>query len=245
MIKRPHGYSLRAIRNLLKTAFDTTQLDALCLDYYYDVFQEFNSQMRTDIKINLLFVHCLKLPTGLDDLLKIVQNKDPHVFARFEPDLKPPKEEVPNTDEYQELAETIELLDQLTEWKNVHENIQSILDKLGPVITDLKQSQNYEINFKLLDKASYAFQRDCATGLRDFHRKNFYYARTLVLNSLRKRFESMDEKIALMMGDISQIQLYEIYLYFISLKDELWDALTEADHKIKSIVIRLGKTIEV
>lgn len=69
MNRKRDDYNRRAIRKLLKQAFDATQLDSLCFDYYDDVFQQFSSGMKIDAKITLLLSHCRKLPTGLDSLL--------------------------------------------------------------------------------------------------------------------------------------------------------------------------------
>lgn len=83
----PHGYNIRAIRKLLKRAFDATRLNSLCFDYYYHVFQQFGPEMQTDARIDLLLGDCLKLPTGLDRLLEIVRGEAPEIFKLFEQEI--------------------------------------------------------------------------------------------------------------------------------------------------------------
>lgn len=61
------------IRQALKTAFDDTDLDSFCLDYFWQLYDKFGRGMRKDEKISLLLAYCHRQPNGFQKLLNAVR----------------------------------------------------------------------------------------------------------------------------------------------------------------------------
>ena len=69
----PKEPSLRDIRTKLKTAFDDPAFDALCLDYFTEVFDKFSVGMQRDTKITQLLLYCRAQRNGLRKLWELIR----------------------------------------------------------------------------------------------------------------------------------------------------------------------------
>lgn len=72
-----------AIRDLLSVAFSDEELTTLCFDHFRVVYDNFSSGMSKGQKIQLLLDHCTR-HEQFDQLLPLVQERNPAQYARFE-----------------------------------------------------------------------------------------------------------------------------------------------------------------
>jgi len=89
-------YDVGAIRKLLTNSLDDPGLDALCQDYFYEVYNRFGRGMRKDEKINDLIDYCQRNPERrFEKLLGIIRREHKDLFRQYQPYLKPCDDDSP------------------------------------------------------------------------------------------------------------------------------------------------------
>jgi hypothetical protein len=77
------GWTTERIRELLAAAFSDDELTSLCFDHFRPVYQDFSTGMSTGQKIQRLLEYCER-HNRVDELLSMVQQRNPYQFARFQ-----------------------------------------------------------------------------------------------------------------------------------------------------------------
>jgi hypothetical protein len=86
-ISMPHMWNMAAVRDLLTAAFSDQEIQTLCFDYFYEVYQNLSGGMGKGEKIQRLLDYCLR-HDRIEDLVAIVQEENPAQYARFEAELR-------------------------------------------------------------------------------------------------------------------------------------------------------------
>ena len=81
-------WNTTAIRDLLNAAFDDEELTTLCFDHFRPVYEDFSVGMSKKLKIQRLLDHCDR-QGQIEELLALVQKRNPAQYARFQPSLRP------------------------------------------------------------------------------------------------------------------------------------------------------------
>ncbi len=71
-----------AVRELLTTAFDDSELNTLCFDYFRPVYEDFGSGMGKGQKIQRLMDYC-DHHEQWDELFEVIKERNPARYARF------------------------------------------------------------------------------------------------------------------------------------------------------------------
>ena len=75
-----------AIRDLLTAAFSDEELEFVCYDCFRSVYEQFTGGMSRRQKVQRLIEHCER-SRSLDELLRVVRERNPAQFARFDAQL--------------------------------------------------------------------------------------------------------------------------------------------------------------
>ena len=73
---------LAAVRQFLQEHLTSAELEAICLDYFRDVYNEFAPGMTNSQRIQLLLDYCDKRGR-LDSLLAAVRRVQPEMYRRY------------------------------------------------------------------------------------------------------------------------------------------------------------------
>lgn len=239
MSGKSHSYSLTAIHDLLNEAFDDPKLDSFCMDHFSYTYDKFSYGMRKDVKINCLLHDCRKNVPELQRLLGIVRDKVPGIYQKFEIRLVRTKTEEPLISDKISTTDPISLLDELKEWKLVHHNVQSLLNKLEAVFGYLDE-YSFTNNPHSLRRAGLAWQRYCVNTLKSiFDKWQLQYANTPELALLREEIIVIEPIARELMSEITNYQFNELHLWFAGFRGLLWDILTIADTRIMVLVENL------
>jgi outer membrane protein assembly factor BamB len=86
-IPMSHSWNTAAVRDLLTAAFSDQEIQTLCFDYFYEVYQNLSGGMGKGEKIQRLLDYCQR-HDRIEDLVTIVQEENPAQYARFEAELR-------------------------------------------------------------------------------------------------------------------------------------------------------------
>ncbi|MFO7169267.1 MAG: hypothetical protein DIU80_014680 [Chloroflexota bacterium] len=78
-----------ALRGLLTAACSASDLTTLCYDYFTEVYEEFDAGMTKSQKVQLLIDYCGR-NGRTEQLLALVEKKNPYQYNRFKADLRLP-----------------------------------------------------------------------------------------------------------------------------------------------------------
>lgn len=238
-------YDIGVILQLLTTAFHSTDLWYLCseTEFLQPICQRVKYNAPTNYIAYRVVEYCMQCDI-LDKLLQTVHSVREQQFERFEQYLKPSNDHAWLVTRDREGTRIESLVFELSEWKLVHSELQSLLNPLG-VSLDLLRACRLKPENTNLDFAGFHWQELCMPMLRHVPDKwNLVYAYSPEFDTLREQASDLDDITRQLMGmDAKAGEFVSLYSRLTELRDTLWGVLTIADKRIKTLVEHLSHIV--
>lgn len=237
-------YNLPEIRKLINAVFDDTGVDALCLDYFSTVYDQFGRGQGKREKITQLLNYCRAAPIQrFEKLLSIIQASDEQIFQQFEPFLReqrhpplPPPEVVSQT-------ELKSLVVSLREWKLIHNDLQEALNMFR-VTFDGLTSYRFKADPDFLEQSFFTWKELYAAKLKSIPSQwNLQHVNHPTLSELQAKCLEIDEMSEELIKESCQVKFPSLYLQFRELRAILWNILLIADKQIMILVEKIALKI--
>jgi transcriptional regulator with XRE-family HTH domain len=238
-------YDVGVILQLLTTAFDSVDLWYLCRET--ELLQPICQRVKHNAPINYIayrvIEYCMQHDI-LGELLQTVHSVREQQFERFQQYLKPSSDHAWLVTRDREGARIKDLLFELSEWKLVHNESQSLVNTLGVSLDFLRACRLRPENTNL-DFAGFQWRELCVPMLRHVPDKwNLEYAYSPEFDTLREQASNLDDITHQLMGmDAKGGEFVSLYSRLTELRDTLWGVLTIADKSIKALVEHLSHII--
>jgi hypothetical protein len=217
------NYITRNIRELLQAAFSDSDLGALCLDFFPELYDQFTVGMNRNDKINHLLDYCRRY-LAFGELLQLVSKMNPTQYPCFEPYWEPT-----HLDEEGPLAE----------WRKIHQNSLDILHALHVPLRQLIIYEHQPEPPDLILAADW-WRLNCISKLKSVRQWDLSHVKHDALDNLREKTSGLDritEQLnKLKTGKAEQPEIQDMRKQLEDLQFSLWDVLDVTDETITSLV---------